>query len=241
MKKGRCTMYVYPRTFKIMLLGLSLLTQGLNAEERVGKYKLAETISSEAIQSWNISVFPDGKNLPEGKGDHTQGQVIYDRLCMACHGENGKGGIQLDPYRGAIEALVKGKEDSLISESPKKNIGTYWQYAPLVFDYIRRTMPYQAPKSLSNDEVYALTAYLLAENGIISKKTVLGKNNLPKIKMPNIDGFLCDNSIDTKSVQCMENCPLPHEEGYNQWVKVDHKDYLKSDCLVLPVIQFGEE
>jgi cytochrome c len=231
-------MYAYHRTFKVTLLALSLFTLGLNAGERVGKYLLAETITPEAIQTWNISIFPNGKNLPEGKGDHTQGKVLYDTLCMSCHGENGKGGIQLDPYRGAIETLVKSKEDNLTSEAPKKNIGTYWQYAPLLFDYIRRTMPYQAPKSLSNDEVYALTAYLLAENGIISKETVIDKNNLAKTQMPNVDGFICDNSVDTKSVPCLKNCPLPHEEDYNQWVKIDHKDYLKSDCLVPPKITF---
>jgi cytochrome c len=231
-------MYAYNRVCKTTLLLLSLLTFGLNAQERTGKYQLADKISNEGIQAWNISIFPDGKNLPEGKGDHTQGKVLYDNLCMSCHGENGKGGIQLDPYRGAIETLVKSKEDNLTSEAPKKNIGTYWQYAPLVFDYIRRTMPYQAPKSLSNEEVYALTAYLLAENGIISKETVINKNNLAKIKMPNVDGFICDNSVDTKSVPCLKNCPLPHEEDYNQWVKIDYKDYLKSDCLVPPEITF---
>ena len=231
-------MYVYKRVCKTTFVTLTLFTLGLTAQERVGKYQLAEKVSSEAIASWNISIFPDGKNLPEGSGEHKTGKVLYDAQCMACHGENGKGGIKLDPYRGAIETLVKSKEDNLTSESPQKNIGTYWQYAPLLFDYIRRTMPYQAPKSLSNDEVYALTAYLLAENGIISKEIVVDKNSLPKIKMPNVDGFICDNSIDTKSVPCMKDCPLPGEKDFNKWVKIDSRDYLKSDCLVQPDMGF---
>ena len=231
-------MYVYSKVLKTTLMVLSLLTLGVNAEERVGKYQLANKVGTEVIQTWNISIFPDGKNLPGGKGDHGQGKVLYDALCVACHGGNGKGGIQLDPYRGAIETLVKNEEDNLTSELPQKNIGTYWQYAPLLFDYIRRTMPYQAPKSLSDDEVYALTAYLLAENGIIAKEMMVDKNSLPKIKMPNVDGFICDNSIDTKSVPCMKDCPLPGEKDFNKWVKIDTKDYLKSDCLVQPDIKF---
>jgi cytochrome c len=177
---------VYKTACKITLVLLTLFTLGLNAEERVEKYQLAEKISTEAIELWNISIFPDGKNLPEGKGDYKTGKVIYDNQCMACHGENGKGGIKLDPYRNPIETLVKSKNDSLIGEKPKKNIGTFWQYAPSLFDYMRRTMPYQSPKSLSADELYALTAYLLAENGIISKELVVNKDNLAKIKMPNV-------------------------------------------------------
>ena len=226
---------------KTTLVVLSLLTLGVNAEERVGKYQLASKVDTDVIQTWNISIFPNGKNLPEGKGNHSQGKVLYDSLCVACHGVNGKGGIQLDPYRNPIETLIKSKEDSLIGEKPKKNIGTYWQYAPLLFDYIRRTMPYQAPKSLSNEEVYALTAYLLAENGIISKEMLVDKNSLSKIKMPNVNGFICDNKVDTKSVPCMKNCPLPGEKDFNQWVKIDNKDTLKSDCLVQPNIQFEGE
>ncbi len=238
-------MYAYnflqKNLIKSTLASFLLLSLNAEAEERVGKYLLAEKISPEMVQSWDISIFPDGKNLPEGQGDHKTGKVLYDNLCMACHGENGKGGIKLDPYRGAIETLVKDANDTLTSDDPKKNVGTYWQYAPLLFDYMRRTMPYQAPKSLSADELYALTAYLLAENGIISKELVLNKDNLAKIKMPNVDGFICDNRVDTKSVLCMKNCPLPGEKDYNKWVKIDNRDYLKSDCLVQPDIKFEGE
>ena len=231
-------MYVYNLLIKSTLASLLLLNLTAQAGERVGKYLLAEKITPNALHSWDISIFPDGKNLPEGKGNHQTGKVLYDNLCMACHGENGKGGIKLDPYRGAVGTLVKGVNDSLTSAEPKKNIGTYWQYAPLLFDYIRRTMPYQDPKSLSADELYALTAYLLAENGIISKELILNKDNLAKVKMPNVDGFICDNKVDTKSVPCMKDCPLPGEKDFNKEVKIDNQDYLKSDCLVPPSIKF---
>ena len=226
---------------KSTLAALLLLSLNSQAGERTGKYLLADKITSEEMQSWDISIFPDGRNLPDGSGKHKTGKVLYANLCMACHGENGKGGIKLDPYRGAIETLVKSKGDSLVSANPKKNIGTYWQYAPLLFDYMRRTMPYQAPKSLSADELYALTAYLLVENGIIHKELVLNKENLAKIKMPNVHGFICDNRVDTKSAACMKNCPLPGEKGYNEWVMIDNKDYLKSDCLIQPEIRFEGE
>jgi len=232
---------VYNFLIKSTLASLLLFSLHAQAGERTGKYLLADTITSEALQSWDVSIFPDGKNLPEGSGDYNAGKALYDMQCMACHGENGKGGIKLDPYRGAIETLVKSKDDNLTSDAPKKNIGTYWQYAPLLFDYMRRTMPYQAPKSLSADELYALTAYLLAENGIISKALVLNKDNLAKVKMPNVNGFICDNRVDTKSRTCMKKCHLPGEEGFNEWVKIDNTDYLKSDCLVQPDIKFEGE
>ena len=238
-------MYAYDFLIKGALKGIlaSLLLFSLNAQagDRTGTYLLGEKVTAEEIRSWDISIFPDGKNLPEGSGDYKSGKALYDAQCIACHGENGKGGIKLDPYRGAIETLVKSKDDNLTSAKPKKNIGTYWQYAPLLFDYMRRTMPYQAPKSLSADELYALTAYLLAENGIISKELVLNKENLAKVKMPNVDGFICDNQVDTKSVQCMKDCSLPGEKDFNKWVKIDHADYLKSDCLVQPDIKFELE
>jgi len=230
-------MYVSKSLLMLTLLGFLMITTDLSAQDRVGKYQLAEPISDVGLKAWNISVYPDGKNLPEGRGSYAQGKVLYEEQCMACHGENGQGGIKLDPYRGAIAKLVKNKQDSLTSDQPQKSIGTYWQYAPSLFDYIRRTMPYQAPKSLSDDEVYVVTAYLLAENGIIERSMVLTKNNLAKVKMPNVNGFLCDNKIDTKSKPCMKNCHLPRDKNY-QWLKLDSKDNLQSDCLVAPVLVF---
>ena len=110
---------------KSTLASLLLLSLNAQAGERTGKYLLAEKISSEALQSWDISIFPDGKNLPEGKGDHKTGKVLYEKLCLSCHGENGKGGIKLDPYRGAIETLVKDVNDTLTSDAVLISSATY--------------------------------------------------------------------------------------------------------------------
>ena len=222
---------------KRILLPL-LITTALFASERVGEYGLATPISAQAYKAWDISVYPDGTNLPEGSGDYADGKELFAQQCASCHGEDGTGGVKLDPYRKPIATLVKDGSDSLRAEKPKKNIGTYWQYAPLLFDYMRRTMPYQAPKSLTSNELYALTAYLLAENGIISKEVTLTQKNLAKIKMPNHDGFICDNRVDTKSVRCMKNCPLPADKAYNQGVEIDNVDHLTSDCLVQPTLSF---
>jgi len=217
--------------YKSLLLTLALVssTLTLNAGE---KYNLATKVSKAEYSKWDISIFPDGKNLPKGSGNYKDGQTIFANKCASCHGENGKGGIKLDPYRGAIATLVKSKDDTLTGDSPHKNIGTYWQHATLLFDYIRRTMPYENPKSLTTHELYSLSAYLLAQNGITSKEKILSEQNLAKIRMPNRDGFICDNHVDTLSLPCMENCLLAGEKGYNRDVIIDMFDYLKSDCLI---------
>ena len=212
-----------------------ILFSELRAEEFVGKYSLAQSITPSEYKKWDISIFSDGKNLPIGSGNYENGKKIYAQKCAFCHGEDGNGGIKLDPYRSAIATLVGGKKDhqSLKSNNPKKNIGSYWQYATGLFDYMRRTMPYQNPKSLTTNELYSLSAYLLAENKIISKTLILNQNNLATISMPNVDGFICDNHVDSLGSLCMKNCLLPSEKSFKDTIIFDSKDYLKSDCLLI--------
>jgi mono/diheme cytochrome c family protein len=141
---------------------------------------LGRPVDPADLAAWDISVHPDGSGLPPGSGSAAQGAAIYAAKCAACHGPGAKGGSSL--------ALVGGGPLDRI-EAPK-SIANFWPYATTVFDYIRRTMPWPQPRSLSNDEVYALTAYLLAENKIIGAGEVMNAATLPKVRMPNRDNFI---------------------------------------------------
>ena len=143
--------------------------------------RLGKPISNEELAAWNTSILPDGSNLPAGSGSAAQGAQIFAQKCAACHGENGKGGT-------ASGFQPKGPITSI--NAAEKSIGNFWPYASTLFDYIRRAMPWQQPKSLTNDEVYALTAYLLAMNKVIAADATLDAASLAKIEMPNRNGFI---------------------------------------------------
>jgi S-disulfanyl-L-cysteine oxidoreductase SoxD len=146
-------------------------------------YEFGRPATPEEIKLWDIDVMPDGKGLPEGSGTVAHGKQVYQDNCEACHGTNGEGGIK--------DRLVGG-EGTLASSKPLKTVGSYWPYATTVFDYIRRAMPYPIPGSLSADDTYAVTAYTLSLNGIVPADGKVDKDSLPKIKMPNRDGFIPD-------------------------------------------------
>jgi S-disulfanyl-L-cysteine oxidoreductase SoxD len=141
---------------------------------------LGKPLDPADLAAWDITVLPDGTGLPPGSGTPAQGAPIYAEKCALCHGENGKGG------RNA--ALVGGGPLDRINAP--KTIANYWPYATTVFDFTRRAMPWQAPRTLSNDEVYALTAYILALNKLIGENDVMNAETLPKVKMPNADNFI---------------------------------------------------
>jgi cytochrome c len=140
---------------------------------------LGQPIGEADLANWNISILPDGSGLPPGGGTPAQGAPIYAQKCASCHGENGKGGVNAAVVGGAP---VTGM-DSV------KTIANFWPYATTLFDFIRRAMPYQQPRSLTDDEVYALTAYLLAANKLIGDNDPMNARTLPKVRMPNRDGF----------------------------------------------------
>ena len=141
----------------------------------------------DEIKLWDIDVRPDGKGLPEGGGTVAQGKQVFADNCAACHGDNGQGGIK--------DRLVGG-QGSLASDMPIKTVGSFWPYATTLFDYIRRAMPYPTPGSLSNDDTYAVAAYILSLNGIVPADGKLDRESLPKIKMPNRGGFVPDPEFD---------------------------------------------
>jgi cytochrome c len=142
---------------------------------------LGRTPTAEELAAIDISIPPDGRGLPAGSGTVEQGAAVYAAKCQACHGANGVGGPN-DRLTGGI--------GSLASPRPVKTIASYWPYATTVFDYVRRSMPITAPQSLTNDEVYAVTAYLLSVDGIVPKDVKLDATSLPQVKMPNRDGFV---------------------------------------------------
>jgi cytochrome c len=146
-------------------------------------YEFGRPATPDEIKLWDIDVRPDGAGLPQGIGTVEHGREVYRDNCEVCHGATGEGGIK--------DRLVGG-EGSLASSKPLKTIGSYWPYATTVFDYIRRAMPYPIPGSLSTDDSYAVTAHILGLNGIIPADGKLDQDTLPKIKMPNRDGFIPD-------------------------------------------------
>lgn len=165
---------------KALLLGSALLiaANAADADEGPG---LGQGLTGQELAAIDYTVMPDGDGLPQGSGNALAGRAVYTRVCLACHGENGSGGLN--------DALVGG-HGTLTGPAPQKTVGSYWPYATTIFDYVRRAMPFQAPGSLSNDDIYAVTAYLLFANDIIDGDDVMDAQTLPRVKMPNRDNFV---------------------------------------------------
>ena len=147
---------------------------------------LGQPMSADDVAKWDLTIFPDGRGLPDGHGTAATGRAVYDKHCATCHGEGGRG--------GTAEELVS-EPQPLTDAAASKAIGPYWPYATTVFDFIRRSMPPAAPGTLSADDIYAVTAYLLAANKLIGETDEISAATLPKVKMPNRDGF---TPIDAK-------------------------------------------
>ncbi|WP_368622287.1 c-type cytochrome [Paraburkholderia sp. BR13444] len=144
---------------------------------------IGKPITETYLSAWKIDVAPDGPGLPNGSGDVATGRRIFAAKCAACHGAKGE---------GLIGDQLIGGAGTLASATPKRTVGSYWPYATTLFDYIRRAMPYNAPQSLSADEVYALSAWILDRNGIVPDDAHLDAHSLAAIRMPNRDGFVPD-------------------------------------------------
>jgi hypothetical protein len=142
---------------------------------------LGRPLTPEEIRKIDITVSPDGRGLPAGSGSVAAGAAVYAKSCQACHGAQGAGKPQ-DQLTGGVGSLASGK--------PVKTPASFWPAATTLFDYVRRAMPITAPQSLTNDEVYAVTAYILSIDGIVPSDAVLDAKSLTLVKMPNRDGFI---------------------------------------------------
>ena len=176
-----------PKRILFIAIGASLAFVSLAAAQRpaapkpVPRYGFGSTPDKEEIARLDIAIGPDGEGLPPGRGTTAGGDKVYAAKCAGCHGRDGSGG----PY----DQLVGGK-------LPVKTIGSFWPYATTIFDYTRRAMPFNKPGSLTDQEVYDVTAWLLWKNNIIAQDAVIDAKTLPLVKMPNRDGFVSDPRPD---------------------------------------------
>jgi S-disulfanyl-L-cysteine oxidoreductase SoxD len=170
------------------------------AQQRQGPgVKYGTPISEADLEPWNIDIrTPDGNGLPPGKGSVAEGAKVYAEQCIACHGEAAKGGTMFGTMVGGIGSF---KTNTRILTP-----GSMYPYAPILFDYTRRAMPMTSPQSLTNDQVYALSAYILNLNGLVPADAVMDAASLTKVEMPNRNGFIPDDRPDTKVSRCMSNC-----------------------------------
>jgi|SRR5207244_2234401 len=170
---------------------LTLVTGIVTSSAAAGdgpRYGMGRLASAEELRAADISVAPDGSGLPPGSATAAQGRTDYETKCAACHGVRGEGSE-------VYPALVGGRA-TLTRSEPLLTVGSYWPYATTVWDYINRAMPYQNPGSLTSQEVYALTAYILFLNKIVGEHDVLDRHSLPRVRMPNRDGFVPDPRPD---------------------------------------------
>jgi cytochrome c len=174
-------MFMRSATIPAVGLALCLATRAVAAEGP----NLGKPVDQADIAAWDISIAPDGTGLPLGAGTPPQGARIYAEKCTQCHGEDGKGGVA-----GVGAVPLVGSEPITDISAAMKRIANFWPYATTLFDYIRRAMPWQQPRSLTNDEVYALTAFILAQNKLIGENDAMNAQTLPMVKMPNQGGFI---------------------------------------------------
>ena len=150
-------------------------------------YAVGRAPKPEELKAIDIDIAPDGKALPPGRGTAAVGKQVYASRCETCHGPTGTEGPQ---------EVIAGGKGSLATSHPVKTVGSYWPYATTLWDYIRRAMPFDHPGTLTDDQIYAATAYVLLLNGIVGEQDVLDQTTLPKVQMPNRNGFFVDPRPD---------------------------------------------
>jgi len=188
----------FPRLLSASVLAL-LLAQGASAEP----LDLGREATPEEVAAWDIDIRPDGLGLPAGSGSVVEGEEVFVEKCAVCHGDFGEG-VGRWP-------VLAGGQDTLDGEDPVKTIGSYWPYLSTVWDYVHRAMPFGEAQSLSDEEVYAITAYLLYMNDVVEDEDfVLSRENFARMRLPNENGFFMDDREDSpvfaRSAVCMSDC-----------------------------------
>ena len=172
---------------KVVLIILSAC--GVAQSQSIG---LGRTASADEIKKLDLTILPDGKGLRAGSGTAKRGESIFKEKCAECHNDRGEG------RQGQYPALVGG-QGTLNTSKPVKTVGSYWPYATTVWDYINRAMPFDHPRSLLADDVYSVTAFVLFLNGVVAETAEFNEKTLPKVVMPNRNGFVPDRRPDVKS------------------------------------------
>jgi mono/diheme cytochrome c family protein len=186
------------RTHELYIAAFAVLAlAGATRAQAQGAYGIGRTATPAEIAGWNIDVDRDGNNLPPGSGSVSHGHEVFDQQCAACHGARGEGGIG--------DQLVGG-QGTIATPKPIRTVGSYWPYAPTLFDYIRRAMPQNAPQSLDDNDVYAVSAYILHLNGLLRADAALDARMLSAIRMPNRSMFVGDPRPDVRNPACMAGC-----------------------------------
>lgn len=168
---------------------------------RIGHFGFGEPAGAQQIAGWDIDIRPDGAGLPDGAGSVEDGEWIYEEQCAECHGSFGEG-------VGRFPVLAGG-QGTLRDARPNRTVGSYWPYTSTLFDYIRRTMPFTQPQSLSDEDTYAVTAYVLYLNDLVADDFVLTRDNFTSVRLPNEGNFVPDPRPDVANVRCMADCRDP--------------------------------
>ena len=195
------TLFAWSLAFAADKGEISIMEHNAPQKHAAGHFGYGRDATPEEIAGWDIDVRPDGLGLPAGGATAEEGEMLYENQCAHCHGSFGEG---VGRY-----PVLAGGEGTLRESRPEKTVGSFWPYASTLWDYIHRAMPFAMPESLSDNEVYAVTAYVLYLNDLIDFKSELNQDNLASIEMPNKDGFFLDDRPDVSNKRCMTNCKDP--------------------------------
>lgn len=184
--------------FKSLNLGVAAIALAVSGAVSAGPLGIGSTATAEMIAGWDIDIRPDGTGLPDGEGSVAEGEKLYEAKCASCHGLFGEGAGRWP--------VLAGGEGTLDTAHPEKTVGSYWPYASTLWDYIHRAMPYPAPQSLTDDEVYSISAYVLYLNDIVDDDFIANKETFAQVKMPNEPNFYIDDRPDVQNERCFKNC-----------------------------------